>query len=81
MEYAACNVVYVDRTAVEDRLVKRDEIISSHPAIKIEDSDDGHSANLRSTSPVEGNLKTLLGMFSEGWHLRDPASLTTANER
>jgi 3',5'-cyclic-nucleotide phosphodiesterase len=66
MEYAACNVVYVDRTAVEDRLVKRDEIISSHPAIKIEDSDHGSSANLTSSSPVEGNLKTLLGMFSEG---------------
>jgi 3',5'-cyclic-nucleotide phosphodiesterase len=66
MEYAACNVVYVDRTAVEDRLVKRDEIISSHPAIKIQNPDDGDVTNLGSTSPVDGNLKTLLGMFSEG---------------
>jgi 3',5'-cyclic-nucleotide phosphodiesterase len=66
MEYAACNVVYVDRTAVEGRLVKRDEIISSHPAINIQHPDDGESTSQGSTSPVDGNLKTLLGMFSEG---------------
>ncbi|EPE30036.1 HD-domain/PDEase-like protein [Glarea lozoyensis ATCC 20868] len=65
MEYAACNVVYVDRTAVEGRLVKRDEIISSHPAINIQDSDVVESSNQGSTSPVDGNVKTLLGMFSE----------------
>ena len=66
MEYAACNVVYVDRTAVEGRLVKRDEIIPSHPAINVQNPEDEDSSVLRSTTPVDGNLKTLLGMFSEG---------------
>lgn len=81
MEYAAFNVVYVDRTAVDDRLVKRDEIISSHPAIKIQDANSMDHANLGSANPVDRNLKTLLGMFSEGQHSREPIPPISANTR
>ena len=65
MEYAACNVVYVDRTAQEDKLVKRDDATS----LASSDSTTNHAfgnSQLRRTSPVEDNLRTLLGTFSEG---------------
>lgn len=63
MEYAACNVVYVDRTAHEDRLVKRHETPTTYPAINVQNHEDG---NATVPSPVDGNLTTLLGTFSEG---------------
>lgn len=63
MEYAACNVVYVDRTAQEDRLVKRHETSTTYPAINVQHHEDG---NATVPSSVDANLKTLLGTFSEG---------------
>ncbi len=69
MEYAACNVVYVDRTAREDKLVKRDDPIpadqehSPGPA-------DRYAPRRRTPSAVDENLRTLLGTFSEGWSSR-----------
>ena len=68
MDYAACNVVYVDRTADEDKLVKRDDPLlarseeSRNPAR-------GGAQFYRSASPVNDNLRTLLGTFSEGMSL------------
>jgi hypothetical protein len=57
MDYAACNVVYVDRTAREDRLVKREDATSAA----------GSDADIApSTIFLENNLQTLLGTFSEG---------------
>jgi hypothetical protein len=57
MDYAACNVVYVDRTAQEDRLVRREDATSTA----------GSDADIApSSSPLEKNLQTLLGTFSEG---------------
>lgn len=60
MEYAACNVIYVDRTAPEDKLVTREDLASSI-------SPDQHSpARLPSfdSSPASANVQTLLEIFS-----------------
>ncbi|KAG9239755.1 hypothetical protein BJ875DRAFT_436265 [Amylocarpus encephaloides] len=66
MEYAACNVVYVDRTALEDRLVKRHEATSTNLVINIQNLEDAVSAGgPGSINLMEANLKTLLGTFSE----------------
>lgn len=62
MDYAACNVVYVDRSAKEDKLVKRDDAISTE---SVENVSDGHALR-RDPSPVRDNVRTLLGTFSEG---------------
>ncbi len=66
MEYAACNVVYVDRTAREDRLVTRDDTIAAD-----QEHSPGHTESYapirRSSSVVDENLRTLLETFSEGW--------------
>jgi hypothetical protein len=65
MEYAACNVVYVDRTAGYDRWVSRGEV---------ELADQDHSPSQmpdrvthRDQQPIDHNLRTLLETFSEGW--------------
>jgi 3',5'-cyclic-nucleotide phosphodiesterase len=66
MDYAACNVVYVDRTAREDKLVKRDDATSPGST----ETPPNHAAEYapahRLPSPVDDNLRTLLGTFSEG---------------
>ncbi len=60
MDYAACNVVYVDRSAREDKLVKRDDATSSAW------SENGSNRAWGSSGPVEENLRILLETFSEG---------------
>jgi 3',5'-cyclic-nucleotide phosphodiesterase len=65
MDYAACNVVYVDRAARGDRLVKRKDLLStalsSSPLNHVEEHEllPGYAA-------LSDNLQALLGMFSEG---------------
>lgn len=58
MDYAACNVIYVDKTSPVDKLVLREEYYDENlvPLPK------------RNTEPttLEGNLRTLLGTFAEG---------------
>lgn len=66
MDYAACNVVYVDRSAREG-LVKRDNATSTPLWIEPEDQVDG-AAPSKVPEAVDGNLRTLLGTFSEGWY-------------
>jgi 3',5'-cyclic-nucleotide phosphodiesterase len=61
MDYAACNVVYVDRTAREDRLVKRDDVTLNTP-----DHGEDHALGTPVLDAVDSNLQTLLGTFSEG---------------
>jgi len=66
MDYAACNVVYVDRAAREDKLVKKDHAIPADSSI---DAPKHAIENLPSPwggSPVDTNLRTLLGTFNEG---------------
>lgn len=67
MDYAACNVVYVDSTAGEDRLVKRSEISQSLDS-KAGDQPDASSPFSNDTGRLRVNddLETLLGTFSEG---------------
>ncbi|KAF4624014.1 hypothetical protein G7Y89_g14162 [Cudoniella acicularis] len=60
MEYAACNVVYVDRAAREDKLVKRHDPTNSATKLQNREPD-----AVKSPNAVEGNLQTLLGTFSE----------------
>lgn len=65
MEYAACNVVYVDRNATEDRLITRDDPKNVDP-----DHSPSHNpiapAIRHNQGSVDNNLRTLLGTFSEG---------------
>lgn len=67
MDYAACNIIYVDRAAGEDRLARRKSTLLSpeDPHSKVLLQFDG-SANgeLRTT---DHNVQTLLGTFGEGW--------------
>lgn len=66
MDYAACNVVYVDRTAREDKLVKRDDATSPGSTETLPNHAQEYAPARRSPSPVDDNLRTLLGTFSEG---------------
>lgn len=66
MDYAACNVVYVDRTAQEDRLVKRDEATLIGSADKSSIPSDNYAPDSRAPGTVEENLQVLLETFSEG---------------
>jgi 3',5'-cyclic-nucleotide phosphodiesterase len=63
MDYAACNIVYVDRTAGEDRLLKRGDIISKPIDGDLTASRDQNGPG---EIDVNDNLQTLLGTFSEG---------------
>lgn len=67
MDYAACNVVYVDRAAKEDRLVKReDSLPSSARSIDLANHAEGHAQRQPGSFPLDTNLQTLLATFSEG---------------
>lgn len=62
-DFATCNVVYVDRAAQEDSLVKRPE----KPATLVDGLPDTFTNSLSHT--LEGNLQLLLKTFSEGKHI------------
>ncbi|KAH7361035.1 hypothetical protein BKA65DRAFT_197273 [Rhexocercosporidium sp. MPI-PUGE-AT-0058] len=64
MDYAACNVVYVDRSAREDGLVRREDATSTASTDDVLNSVDGN-APVRIPSTVDANLQILLGTFSE----------------
>lgn len=64
MDYAACNVVYVDRTAGEDKFVKRQDATSPAPSDVTNAGEFGQIR--RGSSSLDHNLRTLLGTFSEG---------------
>lgn len=66
MDYAACNVVYVDRTAREDKLVKRDDATSTASLIDTPNHAQNHAPGYQDPDAVDSNLQTLLGTFSEG---------------
>jgi hypothetical protein len=65
MDYEACNVVYVDRAAPEDKLVKREDLISSalssNPLNHVREG-----PLIPGRAALNDNLQTLLGMFNEG---------------
>lgn len=65
MDYAACNIIYVDRTAGEDRLVKRGPgpLSQDNPYSRALPQTEGSVDELRN---ADRNVQTLLGTFSEG---------------
>ncbi|CZR68079.1 related to PDE2-high affinity 3`,5`-cyclic-nucleotide phosphodiesterase [Phialocephala subalpina] len=65
MDYAACNVVYVDRTAREDKLVKRDDATSAREDKGPGTADDYYAPVSNGPSPLDENLQVLLETFSE----------------
>jgi 3',5'-cyclic-nucleotide phosphodiesterase len=66
MDYAACNIIYVDRRAGEDRCIKK--------ATGLLESSNANAHELpKHGTPIGGeiphvdrNVQTLLGTFSEG---------------
>ena len=66
MDYAACNVVYVDRTAREDKLVRRDDATSISSLVDTPNHIQDYAPGPRILNAVDSNLQTLLGTFSEG---------------
>jgi len=65
MDYTACNVVYVDRAAREDRLVTREDPIS--PALSVDAANHVEEhAPFPANTALGGNLQALLKTFSEG---------------
>jgi 3',5'-cyclic-nucleotide phosphodiesterase len=66
MDYAACNIVYVDRRAGGDRLVKREPTQSNLSDFKTEVSSQTDAQAVADHHDVQRNLETLLGTFSEG---------------
>lgn len=75
MDYAACNVVYVDRTATEDKLLKQDDLSSGSPASHMLGCLDGNAPD-QTSSTVDANLRVLLGTFSEGMFSRRPDKIS-----
>jgi 3',5'-cyclic-nucleotide phosphodiesterase len=66
MDNAACNVVYVDRTALHDKLVKRDDATSPASTEAAPDQAEEYAPVLPSSTPLDDSLRTLLGTFTEG---------------
>ena len=66
MDYAACYVVYVDRTACDDRLYTKEDgplSLASHlEGISI----DGEKTTKSSSRLLYGNIATLLSTFGGG---------------
>jgi hypothetical protein len=71
MEYAACNVVYVDRAAKEDKLVKRDDVALPASTGSLQNHVEG-GLPVQLPSAVDRNLQTLLKTFSEGQYHSSP---------
>lgn len=71
MDYAACNVVYVDRTAKEDKLAKRKDSIFTNP-IENHSGDGEVTPVIAIPTSSESNLRALLETFSEGKSLFSP---------
>jgi len=67
MDYAACNIIYVDRRAGEDRCIKRD-VAPSESSNTIAHAHElpKHDTLVGEFHHVGRNVQTLLGTFSEG---------------
>jgi len=65
MDYEACNVVYVDRAAREEKLVRREDLISSAlTSGPLDHVGDGPLVPARAV--LNDNMQVLLGTFNEG---------------
>jgi 3',5'-cyclic-nucleotide phosphodiesterase len=66
MEYAACNIIYVDRTAGEDRLVRREDAPLKPPGVNSSSFPWRNGSANGDVFDANENLQILLGTFSEG---------------
>ena len=67
MDYASCYVIYVDKTARGDRLVKKDTTTSA--AVSTHSTHSNASSYLDTageTEEVQANLQAILAVFNEG---------------
>ena len=67
MDYAACNVVYVDCTAPEDKLARKEDVLSPVTVQENANHTNEDSGAHENTGSLKENLRTLLETFSEGW--------------
>ncbi|KAI9646141.1 3',5'-cyclic-nucleotide phosphodiesterase [Ciborinia camelliae] len=65
MDYAACNIVYVDRTALEDKLVRREDVVSNVSTLENSAPAADGAITPRAISPFDNNVNNLLGTFTE----------------
>lgn len=63
MDYASCYVIYVDKTARGDRLVKKDTTPS---AVSTSNNASSYFDTLRETEEIQANLQAIFGVFNEG---------------
>lgn len=66
MDYAACNIVYVDRTALEDKLMRREDAVSNVSTFENSAPATDGAITPRAINPVDYNVNILLGSFTEG---------------
>lgn len=67
MDYAACNIVLVDRAAAEDKLVRRDDVLASPVSTGPPATVDSLAEQVcERANLMETNLQTLLETFNEG---------------
>jgi 3',5'-cyclic-nucleotide phosphodiesterase len=66
MDYAACNVVYLDRRAGGDRLIKRGDVLLNDALVDTAQLEEELASVQRDALLLNSNLETLLGTFSEG---------------
>lgn len=66
MDYAACNVIYVDRHAGPERVIKREEDVSGTSWANTWGYEIDHSSLLGDGGEVDENIKALLATFREG---------------
>lgn len=66
MDYAACNIVYVDRRALEDKLVRREDVVSNVSTLENSAPTTDGATTPRAINPVDSNVNILLTSFTEG---------------
>ncbi|RAL58536.1 hypothetical protein DID88_003984 [Monilinia fructigena] len=65
MDYAACNIVYVDRTALEDKLMRKEDVVSNVSTLENSAPATDGAITPRAISPCDNNVNILLGTFTE----------------
>lgn len=64
MDYASCYVIYVDKTARGDRLVKKDTTPSA--SVNTSSNASSYFDTVGETEEVQANLQAILAVFNEG---------------
>ncbi len=64
MDYAACHVIYVDRKARGDRVVKKDATPSA--AASTHSSAASYFDTVEEVEEVQANMRAILAVFNQG---------------